>query len=452
MDSKKIEIPIKGMHCRSCEIMIEDSIKKVSGVEKAEARQSTASVSVFYSDQEPNKKEIEQAIMISGYTVGTQKKLPLFSNNPGDYRDFLIAFAVLLVISLFLFRFKIIPTGIGSLSDSVSAFTILLVGLTAGFSTCLALVGGLVLGISADYVKHHPASSRRQRFQSHLYFNIGRVAGYAFLGGLLGLAGSTWKLSNISDGVITTAIGIFLLVLGLKITGLIPRLNNFQFALPKKIARFTGINVRSEKYRHRRTFATGALTFFLPCGFTQAMQLYALGSGSFFFGAMVMAIFAIGTVPGLIGIGGIVSSIKGAFAKRFFKFAGVAVIFMAFFNISNGYNLLSLGSASPKKIESEKNQSAVIKNQPSVQIITMDEISSGYSPNQFKIKKNVPVRWLINAKAPNSCASSLIMPKFGIKKNLTAGENIIEFTPEETGTIPFSCSMGMYRGSFTVTE
>ncbi|KKQ40096.1 MAG: Heavy metal transport/detoxification protein [Candidatus Moranbacteria bacterium GW2011_GWC2_37_73] len=82
----------------------------------------------------------------------------------------------------------------------------------------------------------------------------------------------------------------------------------------------------------------------------------------------------------------------------------------------------------------------------------MKEIASGYSPNKFTIKKGVPVKWVIDAQAPYSCASSLVVSSLKIQKTLKAGENVIEFTPKETGKIPFSCSMGMYTGAFTVVD
>ncbi|NCP77121.1 sulfite exporter TauE/SafE family protein [bacterium] len=42
---------------------------------------------------------------------------------------------------------------------------------------------------------------------------------------------------------------------------------------------------------------SGALTFFLPCGFTLAMQAYAITTGSFITGALTMMAFALGTAP-----------------------------------------------------------------------------------------------------------------------------------------------------------
>ena len=55
-----------------------------------------------------------------------------------------------------------------------------------------------------------------------------------------------------------------------------------------------------------------------------------------------MGLFAIGTMPGLLGVGGLTSVVDGQAAKRFFRVAGVAVMAMAILNISNGYNLSGL--------------------------------------------------------------------------------------------------------------
>jgi plastocyanin domain-containing protein len=82
----------------------------------------------------------------------------------------------------------------------------------------------------------------------------------------------------------------------------------------------------------------------------------------------------------------------------------------------------------------------------------MTQSSSGYKPNNFTIQKNIPVKWIINSTDSNSCSGSISAPKINVSKFLKPGENIIEFTPTDAGTIKFSCSMGMYTGKFTVTE
>ena len=45
-----------------------------------------------------------------------------------------------------------------------------------------------------------------------------------------------------------------------------------------------------------------------------------------------------------------------------------------------------------------------------------------------------------------------ILPEYGITHTFHEGENILEFTPTETGTYAYSCWMGMIRGSITVTD
>lgn len=165
-----------------------------------------------------------------------------------------------------------------------------------------------------------------------------------------------------------------------------------------------------------------------------------------------MGIFAIGTAPGLLGIGGLTSVIRGVFAQRFFKFAGVAVIALSFFNINNALNLIGWNPINAYgNVLAAATDRAVVQ-EGDIQVVTMTQDARGYTPNTFTIVKNVPVKWIINSLDANSCASSIVSSQLGVRKNLHPGENSIEFTPTQTGTINFSCSMGMYRGSFTVIE
>ncbi len=246
-----------------------------------------------------------------------------------------------------------------------------------------------------------------------------------------------------------------MVLLGLQLTEIFPRLSGLQFTLPKGISRALGIKEQSDKeYSHKNSFIMGATTFFLPCGFTQAMQLFAISSGSPVTGALTMGVFALGTAPGLLGIGGLTSVIKGAFARPFFKFAGLVVIFMALFNISNGLNLsgIDVNAFISPKTTSVAGDDPNITLRDGVQIVKMTQTSSGYSPNSFTIKKGVPVKWIVTSENAFTCAASIVSPKLGIRKNLEAGENIIEFTPTEAGQVRFTCSMGMYSGVFNVVD
>lgn len=173
------------------------------------------------------------------------------------------------------------------------------------------------------------------------------------------------------------------------------------------------------------------------------MQAYAITTGSFTTGAFIMAMFALGTAPGLLGVGGFTSYLSGRGAKRFFKFTGVLVLALAIFNISNGYTLMSLGG--PTKIAPS---TSIVSDE--VQEIRMTESDSGYTPNVFHIKPNTKTRWIIDATNPYSCASQLTAPSIGVSKQLEPGENTVEFVSPASGTIKFSCSMGMYSGKIII--
>ncbi len=436
----KIIVPIRGMHCKSCEILIENSLKKIQGINKVEVNHKTGLAKIFYQDQLPSAEAIKQNIIEAGYQVGQKGKLPWFSKDFSDYKNLFFAGIILFILyelakSSGLFNLNIA-------SNNASLLVVLLVGLVAGVSTCMALVGGLVLGVSARHAELYPEATTMEKFRPHLYFNLGRIIGYALLGGIVGLIGSAFKLSATFLGIMTIAVGGVMIFLGLKLVEIFPVLRDKTVTLPKSLAKLLKINPENKEYSHRGTMITGALTFFLPCGFTQAMQLYAVSTGSFVQGFLIMGLFALGTSVGLLSVGGLSSVFKGKKAKLFFAVAGLAVIILGWLNVANGSHLAFQGQV----ISSNNNQIT----SGDVQEVRMTQDSYGYSPNQFTIIKGKPVRWIITSTNNFTCAASIVMPKYGINKNLEKGENIIEFTPSEIGEVPFSCSMGMYRGKFIV--
>src|SRR3989344_4142681 len=131
-------------------------------------------------------------------------------------------------------------------------------------------------------------------------------------------------------------IGLGLQMLGVK------AFRKFQFSMPKFITR--RIADENNFKGKQMPFAMGALTFFLPCGFTITAQTIALLSGNWIQGGLIMGVFALGTAPMLLFIG--LSSVKFSsrphWSKTFSKVAGFLVLFFALFNISNQMNVLGL--------------------------------------------------------------------------------------------------------------
>ena len=91
-----------------------------------------------------------------------------------------------------------------------------------------------------------------------------------------------------------------------------------------------------------RAAGLGAATFFLPCGFTQVVQLMALSSGSPVTGGAMMALFALGTTPGLFAVGMAAASARASATRRPLRVIGVIVIAFA---VITGAGVISIGMA-----------------------------------------------------------------------------------------------------------
>ncbi|MDO8512592.1 MAG: sulfite exporter TauE/SafE family protein [bacterium] len=448
----KTIVPIKGMHCRSCEILVGDNLRTVPGVNQVEVSVRSKEATI-HSSELLDMEKVRRAVSDAGYAVGKDDAKNWLSSNPKDYRELLDA-VVLTGVLFFLAKWAgLLNLNVGSGSNPSSLLVVLMVGLTAGVSTCMALVGGLVLGVSARHAEKHPEATPMQKFRPHFFFNLGRIISYTLLGGVIGILGKAFQFSGPSLGIMMIVVGVVMFVLGAQLTEIFPRLSATGLTLPSGIAKLLGLRGRHEKeYSHGNSALIGALTFFLPCGFTQAMQLFAMSTGSFTSGAMIMGTFALGTAPGLLGVGGFTSLIKGSFAKKFFKFAGVVVVGLAFLNIANGYNLTGWPSFWKFSGSGTTANGDVATTENGFQVLQMKQGALGYSPNSFTIKKGVPVRLVINSENVNTCAASFMIPKLGIRKQLQPGANTIEFTPKEVGEIKFTCSMGMFTGKFNVVE
>ena len=206
-------------------------------------------------------------------------------------------------------------------------------------------------------------------------------------------------------------------------------------------------------------FIMGALTFFLPCGFTITAQGLALLSGNVFSGALIMGAFALGTVPMLlfIGLSSVKFNSKPHLAERFSKVAGFLVLFFALFNMSNQLTVLGFTGFNfnqPQVKVSSAGQDGTPPIVDGEQVIAMTATGSGDSPNYFKVKAGVPVKWEITGGNSLGCNGAIISTQlFDGQVDLTPGQVAVkEFTPQTAGTYAFSCTMGMIRGTIEVVN
>ena len=457
---KKVKLKIHGMHCASCEVLIERKFKNVSGVEKVNINHASGHAELICS-QEPNLKQLNSLVNDDGYHVTTwedrNESIPdnlVKKNKAIDYLQMGWIFLIIVSLYFILKQFDFLPSI--SVDGSMSYGVIFVIGLVAAVSSCIAVVGGLLLALAEKYNEAHPNLTGVQKFKPHIYFNIGRVLGYTVFGALVGALGSVFTLSPRANGFLMVFVSIIMLMLGFQLLNLFPQLRRFSPKMPKWISH--KIHDLSGKDNKGAPMTLGALTFFLPCGFTQALQLYVLASGDWKVGALTMLVFSLGTMPALVSLSAVSSFAKGVFQKHFLRFAGVLVVMLALFNINNGITLAGY-NFNPAAIFTSKSSSTESSSIPKAEIVDGKQIVkmkvSGYTytPNKFTIVEGIPVEWQIDGGGAAGCGKVVVMPSLGISKYLTPqGITTISFTPTQTGTIPFNCSMGMMtRGSqFTV--
>ena len=197
-------------------------------------------------------------------------------------------------------------------------------------------------------------------------------------------------------------------------------------------------------------FILGGITYFIPCGFTQSMQLLALSSGSFNSGALIMTVFALGTLPALLGIGAISSIAQGRAGKIFISVAGAASLLLGFGGLRAGLSLAGVTFPEFFQATHATEDPNVVIDGNGQQIISVGVEPNGYSANSFVISpgKTTWIYATVN-DALSGCLSSMTLPSFNLSTPLKKGENWIgPIRPERD--FSFMCSAGIFRADVRV--
>ena len=334
MQQQTFTFHVHGMHCNACVVLTESELKDHELVEHAVADLTTCCVEVVghFEGKSHNEvaEQLTKVLSPHGYTLSDkpeQKKIV--------WSDFNIAIPVAFGFAVFFVMLQKIGLVNLVTASNVSYGTAFTLGVIASLSTCMAVVGGLVLSMSATFAKEG------DRVRPQVLFHLGRLVSFFILGGVIGVVGSVFRLGSSGTFILGIIIGIVMLLLGINLLGIFHSTKRLQPAMPK----FIGKHIHGvSKLNHTLTpVLVGIATFFLPCGFTQSMQIYTLGTGSFLTGGLTMLSFALGTFPVLALISFSSFSIKeSSKAGIFFKTAGLIVIMFGLFNLINSVVVIGL--------------------------------------------------------------------------------------------------------------
>jgi len=453
---------VNGMHCSACEINIERVIKKIKGVKtvKATLRDSKLTISADSARDIPSPFQLNSYLKKYGYEILPESgKHPQAQNNIKDYIlvgiSFIIFAAFFLLIggSKFLSGIYVSPE-----SNAVSFFGF---GLAAGISSCAALVGGLLLTVQNHWLNSNE-NRPESKYLPFVLFNGSRLVTYAILGGILGLLGSAIKISITGSAILTIAISIFMVLVGMQMLG-VKRLQGISLNPFRRV--FNKGYEKSDSTSVLYPLAMGAITFFVPCGFTIIAQTQAIGTGSFQMGFLSLGAFALGTLPvlALISFTSVKLHNNPRFSHAFQLFSGLLVVFFALFTINGQAGILGIPQISNVMAASPNDEelwAPEIINVPiptddmqNFQVMQMEVRGFEYFPKVIRIKANMSTQFEITDNGSIGCARA-VYPRglYDQIIQLQPGLNTVEFTSPEPGTYHISCSMWMVEPITVIVE
>ena len=331
-----------------------------------------------------------------------------------------------------------------------------LVGILTSFH-CIGMCGGFVLGYTVSGSK-----SGNPSHQSHIYYAIGKIISYSLFGALFGFVGGAITITITMKSVISGLAGLFLIIYGLSMNDAFAGLRRFHIRLPRGFVH----HLFRQQRKTTSPFIIGLLNgLMIACGPLQAMYVLAAGTGSAIEGAKVLAIFAVGTLPLMLLFGYSANFLTANLTRKFLKLSGVIIIVLGAIMLNRGlllsgtgYDFHSLSAKISQKINAHfmtwqhdfVDAGAHIQN--GYQVIYMEVEAKKYSPSEFTVRKNIPVKWIINVKEISECNKQIVIPSLDKTINLHPGLQIVEFIPTDDGVISWSCHMGMIPGTFIVSE
>jgi uncharacterized protein len=430
MEEKTIKV--LGMTCKNCEQKIKKSILKLKDIVDVNISLETKMITIKYINNKFNEQKIKKEINDLGYKY--KGVINNNNNKPVNSKDIIIIFISIIIVYLIIDKivgYKFI-TNIPNISNNISLPMIFIIGLLTSIH-CVGMCGSINLAVS---------TSNNKTLKNTLLYNLGRIISYTVIGALVGALGSVLSLNYYIQAIIILIAAILMLLMGLSTLGLIPNyLYKFMPQIPK---------IKNSK---NKTLLIGLLNGLMPCGPLQAMQLYALSTGSIILGALSMFLFALGTIPLVLGVGILFTKLNNKYNYIIQIISSILIVLLSLLMMNRAISLLDLKITNPiKNIIKENYQNyAIAKIIDNKQYVTI-ELKDGYTP--VIVQKDIPL--VFNIKVDDiryyGCTNTVKIPSLNISKKLKNGDNIIELTPTKIGNIRYTCWMGMVNSNIKVVD
>ncbi len=421
---KTFKLPIKGMHCTKCEERLTKIAQSVPGVDDAKASFANNNLRLIVDEAVFNEKELQARLQKADYDIAKESHAT----------SIWVAVVGLVFISVYLivgsqFGFSFVPQ-----FDARVGYGILFItGILTSFH-CIAMCGGLC--ISQSISKQDTKSSIR----ATALYNIGRIISYTLVGALAGALGSMISFSGAAKGIVAILSGLFMILLGLGMTGWVPFLTSVN-------AKVSGVFHSPSSNKPFGSLGVGLANGLMPCGPLQAMQIYAVGTGDPLTGALSMFFFALGTSMLMMTLGTLSGFMSQSWGKKMQQVGAVLVVVLGVLMFQRGFALsgFNVGFGGGSEL-------TVVDPNSAVQEVKIEVQPKDYEDVVVQKGKPVELHFNVSEENLNGCNSAINIPAFDIEQNLAVGDNVVTFTPEEAGTYSYSCWMGMIHNEITVVE
>lgn len=438
---------VSGMHCGSCEILLQKKISKLKGVREVTAALNDKTVTISYQKgHKPQIDDLNDQFADLGYSFSAHQT-GIATMNQSTWTQALVILILFTVLYIIIEDTKIFARF--TLNDSSSLPAFFGLGIVASLSSCAALVGGVLLAMSKQWNELYGGVDEDKRVTPFVLFNVGRLLSFALLGGILGLIGSFFQISLQFTAVLIIAVSLVMVVVALQMLG-VSWAKKIRLGFPRFLSRYAA-DERNFKGKYM-PFVSGALTFFLPCGFTLMAQSIALTTGNFLTSAVMMSAFALGTLPVLAGIS--FSSLKfqksTSLGGTFNLIAGLFILLFGVYNVNSQLNVLGFVSLSDifaksnvQSVPQGLGVEIVGEGENQYQQVNMEARQFEYFPKNLTLQAGIPTKLTVTNFNVAGCAQAMWLG--GLYDDvlyLNTPTSTAEFTPQP-GTYKISCTMGM---------
>jgi len=435
---KRIQLNISGMTCRNCEAKVAKTLASLKSVSDVKPDFVKGQVLLNIENVAELSKVVSTLKDIGYEVTGSIELVEKASYNKTVLSQAAGLISIVAIVMLISPAINIASINIDS---TATMGTLFVVGVLTSVH-CIGMCGGINL---AQCINYQNATGSSSVIEPSLLYNMSRVFSYTLVGALAGALGSAFNISLHLKGIISLVAGLLMVIMGLNLLGLMSGLRSLMPRMPH-------IKLPSSAYG---PVIVGLLNGFMPCGPLQAVQLYALSTGSAVQGALAMFFFGLGTVPAMFGFGSFSTALGKRFTSNILKASGIFVIVLGVIAAQRGLGLIDF------KPTTQPLQQVVVKMPQGTKIA---EIKDGYqevyvnvAPRGYEpiaVQIGIPVK-MIFVVAPgnlNGCNNAIIIPSLNIQKPLIVGETTVEFTPQQVGEIRYACWMNMIRSTITVVE